>query len=342
MNKSIKRKEDVNQIRQPNIISQAIYDLSPSARKLVAMAMSLLPAEGGSSWDYDNNIVSFKTADFINALGLDRGGETRKYIKAAVEECHNSSVTIEIPNEGFDIMSWFTISKIRENTITMAFTPEMADLLRSFKKAYAKISLVDLGKLQSRYAIRFYELAMSYSGFAGKDGNPRGHWWFEKTLDDLRILFNVKKRLYPRTGNFRTFVIDNPIDEINKADIGIFIEPEYVYNGRFLIGARFKCRWMARDEPRPTQSATETGQESDLLREVFPEEFEKIKAEAWVELKKSPTLAFYGNDAVMQERHAESLAYEHLKKLHPDFFKKPKRKTGKNRIGSAPRNGNTP
>jgi len=325
MNKSLKKKEDATQIRQPNVISQAIYDLSPSARKLVAMAMSLLPAEGGSSWDYDNNTVTFKTADFINALGLDRGGETRKYIRAAVEECHNSSVTIEIPNEGFDIMSWFMISKIRENTITMAFTPQMADLLRGFKKAYAKISLVDLGKLQSRYAIRFYELAMSYSGFAGKDGNPRGHWWFEKTLDDLRVLFDVKKKLYPRTSNFRTFVIDNPIEEINKADIGIFIKPEYVYDGRFLIGAKFNCRWMARDEPKPTQPVTESGQENERLAAAFPEEFEKLKAEEWAELKKSPTLEFYGNNPDTQKQIAEQKAYIKLKELHPDFFKKPKR-----------------
>jgi plasmid replication initiation protein len=277
-------KKDVSEyILQPNVISQSIYSLGTNARRLIAMAMSLI------SEKEQNYTVSFSVTDFMKALDLPRGGETKKYIKAAVEECLGSTIKINLPNGDWVGYTWFTESRLsnfnfeREwgwDKITMKFNSELWDAIRQLKKAYAKLDLINLGKLQSRYAIRFYELAMSYSGFAGKDGNAPGAWWFEMSLEDIKIRFAVDRKKYKLTSDFRKKVIDAPIEEINAAHIGLRIEPEYIRRGKRLLGARFKCRFVKEGEPLPVTPATETGKEEEALIARYPEKFAEFYAEA--------------------------------------------------------------
>jgi hypothetical protein len=309
---------------QPNLISQAIYSLGPYARKLVAMAMSLMSPEKGVYR------VSFRAADFVEAIGLEpgkQGGETKKYIKAAVEECLDSHIEINRPNGDWEGYTWFTSSKLKKfspgrdwgwDEIEMNFNPDLGETIKAFKKAYAKISLADLGKLQSRYAIRFYELALSYAGFAGKDGNSPGEWYFDKTLADIRILFGIDSKKYTLTKNFRVKVIDNPIAEINAARIGLRIEPQYIRRGKRLLGARFVCRFARHGETVQVTPATETEQENDRLEAAFPEEFQKYFQEA---VRDNPVLPGVISNFIWEEA-CRGRANERLREAHPEFFKK--------------------
>jgi plasmid replication initiation protein len=268
-------KNDVPEyILQPNVISQSIYSLGVNARRLIAMAMSLI------SEKEQNCTVSFSVQDFIKAVGLPYGGDTKKYIKAAVEECLSCIIKINLPNGDWVGYTWFTESRLSNfkfewewgwDKITMKFNPELWEAIRQLKKAYAKLDLINMGKLQSRYALRFYEMAMSYSGFAGKDGNAPGAWWFELSLEDIKIRFAVDAKKYLRTANFRTKVIDNPIEEINAAHIGLRIEPAYIRRGKRLLGARFNCRFVKDGEPLPVTAATDTGKEDEELISKYPD-----------------------------------------------------------------------
>jgi hypothetical protein len=309
---------------QPNLISQAIYNLGPYARKLVAMAMSLMSPEKGV---YK---VSFSAADFVEAIGLEvrkQGTPTKEYIRAAVRECLDSHIEINKPNGDWKGYTWFTSSELKDfspdrdcgwDEIEMNFNPDLGETIKAFKKAYAKISLADLGKLQSRYAIRFYELALSYAGFAGKDGNRPGEWYFDKTLDDLRILFGIGSKKYKATRDFRVKVIDNPIAEINGARLGLRIEPQYIRRGKWLLGARFACRFARRGDPVEVTPATETEQENSRLEAAFPEEFQKYFQEA---VRDDPVIPGLFSE-YFREEACRGTASERLRAAHPEFFKK--------------------
>jgi plasmid replication initiation protein len=332
MSTSLQKKEIPEVVKQANEISRAMYDLGPYARKLVAVAMSLMSPEEGKY------TVSFKATEFLDAIGLEyrkQGTKTKDRIKAAVRECLNSHIEIERDNGDWEGYTWFTESKLQNfkfewdwgwDKITMTFNPKLGDIIKAFKIGYSKINLVDLGKLQSRYAIRFYEMAISLAGFAGQDGNRRGEWYFEMSLDDIRSRFMLEKKRYKVTKDFRVNVIDKPIEEINSSGIGLRITPEYIRKGKRLIGARFNCRYVKRGEPVPTQPATETGHEDDKLRKAFPERFDQLKTEEWDRLKKAPPLPFYGENLSLQELHAEGKAMLRLREEHPDFFKTKKEK----------------
>jgi plasmid replication initiation protein len=128
----------------------------------------------------------------------------------------------------------------------MKFSPELAKVLLEMKRVYAKINLQDFGKLQSRYALRYFEMAKSYESLAGKDGNQHGVWYFERSIQELRQLLAVRPDAYPRTNDLKKYVVEEPMKELNGADVGVEIQTEGIKQGRNLKGIRFNCTKTAR------------------------------------------------------------------------------------------------
>jgi plasmid replication initiation protein len=341
MNNELMPKSSVAEyVLQHNAISRSIYKLSPYARKLIAMAMALLSM---SSKDYS---VTFTVSEFFEAMGLDynkQGTNSKEKLRAAVEECLKSYIKIQMPDNSWHGYTWFSENKLFDykedspsgwQTISMSFNPALAAILKAFKKAYAPIELSELGKLQSRYAIRYYEIAMSYSGFAGKDGNRPGEWYFDMTIERLRLLFQVDNNKYKATKDFRVRVIDNPLKDLNTAAIGLSIEPEYIRKGRSLLGARFTCRWAKPRIRASTQPPIESESDITYFQRTRPEEFEALRVkylEESEEKKKTSSLRAgldidYGSLAIGR-------AAEELRKMypHPDKTMPGKKKRGRPR-----------
>jgi len=329
--KEILRQNIPNYSIEPNAISQGIYNMGAYAQKLIAMAMSLI------SIDKEQYSVKFRTADFLETMGLEvrkQGSETKTCIKAAVEECLNSHIGIKMPNGNWIGYSWFTKcglldannSDLGWDTIEMNFNPELGTAIKAFMKGFTKIDIKNIVKLQSKYAIRYIKLAVSYAGFAGKDGNFPGQWYFEETFDEIRKLFKIENKKYKKTNEFKRNIIDKPLEELNAAEVGLQIEPVYIRQSRYLIGVRFNCRWAApkRKAALPVNQnaqAEETLQEEALIA-AYPEEFAKYKADYLEEKSKHPGI--HTNYPEMLEQAAEGEAIRKIKEKHSE--KKLKRK----------------
>jgi plasmid replication initiation protein len=266
-------------ILQPNVISRASYSLSTTARRLIAMAMSALPTDGSS---YE---VSFPISEFEKALGIERGGLQREHLINGIKECLNCLIEISIPQEDGKIrwvgFTWFIKSVFDEklDRIEMVYNPLFGEAIKEFKKAYAKLDLINFGKLRSSYAIRYYEIAMSYHGFAGKDGNSKNTWYFEKTLTELRKLFRIEKNKYKITHDFRLRIIENPIKELNEAEIGLKITPKYIRERKFLVGVKFICKFVGEKPKKGAQKAIEAQEMpvSDKREDISPKEIEELR-----------------------------------------------------------------
>jgi plasmid replication initiation protein len=199
-------------VLQHNSISRSIHNLSATAKKLAAMALSLLPA------DLSSRTAAFTFTEFHSALGIPVGGESFKLFKNAATECMKNIIHIETNKiikgkRQWEQLTWFSHSSFNEATgmCTMTFSQELCFLLLEMKKVYAKINLQDIGKLQSKYAIRIFEIATSYSSLAGKDGNKAGIWYFERELPELRDMLGVPSTAYFETRDFRKFAVEQPI-----------------------------------------------------------------------------------------------------------------------------------
>jgi hypothetical protein len=276
---------------QHNAISRGSHGLSATAQKLVAMAMSLLPA------DLSSLTAAFTFPEFCNALGMPLGGESYKIFKAAVDECMQCVITVETEadekgKKDWKKFTWFTVSTFSEKTgqATMKFSDELAVFLIALKWMYSKINLKDIGELQSRYAIKLFEMAMSYMSLKGKQGNADQGWYFERPIPELREIIGVPKKAYKETHLFKQYAIEKPIKEINRAGIGIEITPEGVKQGRRLVAIRFDCKHASRTakgkrggakaaplpEPNPKTENLREEKELEHLKELYPEEFAEL------------------------------------------------------------------
>ncbi|MDR0553475.1 MAG: replication initiation protein, partial [Treponema sp.] len=276
-------------VLQHNAISRSAHNFSATAKKLTAMAMALLPA------DLSNLTVAFTFTEFCKALGYTKSGESFKIFLTALKECLNNVISLEIvsPTTGkkkWENYTWFTASVFDEETgvATMTFSPKFAAALQDLKRVYAKIHLQDLGELQSKYALRIFEMAVSYESLKGKDGNKSESWYFERSIPELRFMFGIPEDAYPETKRFRQKVIEEPVEEINQAGIGVKIKTEGIKQGRRLAALRFNCEKAARTIPAkkrgrsgkkaesqlelPDQNPAKARQEKELehLKELYP------------------------------------------------------------------------
>jgi hypothetical protein len=293
-------------VLQHNAISRSAHGLSATAKKITALAMALLPP------DLSSRTAAFTFADFCRAVGFDKGGESFRVFLAALKESGQADIYLEIMNpngkktwEGFP---WFSHWKFEETTgvATLTFSQELVDVLLELRRVYAKINLKDIGKLQSRYAIRLFELAKSYESLKGKDGNKAGTWYFERTIEDLRFMFGVPEDAYKETRDFTKKVIKEPVEELNAADVGVTITPLPVKEGRKTTGYRLSCEEEARtvgkkaparkrgrkkvaaakeEAPElpaanPRAEKTRDGKELEHLAELYPDEFIQYYKEA--------------------------------------------------------------
>jgi plasmid replication initiation protein len=223
--------------------------------------------------------------------------------------------------------TWFTYSAFDEETdkCTMIFAPELAAVLLEMKRVYAKIDLQDIGKLQSKYALRYFEIAKSYESLAGKNGNPSGSWYFERTIPELRELLSVSPDSYTEMGNFRRNVVEQPVKEVNKSGIGLEISTEGIKQGRNLKGIRFDCKKTVRtvsrkgkkkavdsslDLPEPSPKVADQREEKELnhLMELYPEEFVALYEESLTNQKV--------NLGDFSKRSAKADALSKLKQKH--------------------------
>jgi hypothetical protein len=276
------------------------HGLSASAQKLIAMAMSLLPA------DLSSRTAAFTFPEFCKSLGISIGGESYKIFKDAVHECMRCLITVETePDEHgkkeWKTFTWFTVSTFDEKTgqATMEFSDKLAAFLVALKWMYAKINLTDIGELQSRYAIKLFEMAMSYQSLKGKQGNAEQNWYFERTIPELRMIMGVPHEAYKETHLFKQYAIEKPLKELNKAGIGLEITPEGVKQGRRIVAIRFDCKHVPRPVrgkrrgtqaaplPEPNLKTENLREEKELehLKELYPKEFAELYAEA---LAKAP------------------------------------------------------
>jgi hypothetical protein len=309
---------------QHNTVSRGAHGLSATAQKLAAMAMALLPA------DLSSRTAAFTFPEFCKALGMSAGGETYEIFKKAVDECMECFITVETePDEkgkkAWKKFTWFTVSTFDEKTgqATMKFSDELAGFLMALKWMYAKVNLPDIGSLQSRYAIKLFEMAMSYQSLKGKQGNAERHWYFERPIPELRMIMGVPEEAYKENRLFRQKVIEEPVKELNRAGIGLEITPEGVRQGRRIVAIRFDCKQAPRTArgkrggakaaplPEPNPKTEDMREEKELrhLKELYPEEFAELYGEA---LAKAP--AFIPED--FKRIGAEGSALMQLKERH--------------------------
>lgn len=273
---------------QPNQISQGLYKCSPMAKKLLAYTISNLKMIKWNLEKEPSYEVYFKPVQFAKALGLQRIGiKQQELIKNALEELQSSYIAIDT-GDTFQTFAWVsrTFYAPKDKLINICLNQMLGKALIEWQKGFTTIQLIEMGRLQSFYAMRFYEIAQSWVGKKGKDGNKQGEWYFEMSIQKIRDVFQLKDDEYVgRMNNFTTKVIENPITEINeKTNLNITFQK--LKEGKEVLGFRFTCREKTEQLKITTGDTCETKIRTETINEEaktveyykkkYPEQFARI------------------------------------------------------------------
>lgn len=290
-------------VMQAAEISRASYIMPASQRRMIYLAMAQIrPGDDA----FAN--IEMKPTDVLNALGIPLGGGNYAELHEVVKAVQGQVIDIE-EDDGWAVYNWFHhIRYIKSrDVIQMQLHDELAPYFLALQESFDRLHISDLTQLTGKYALRIFELVMTRKAQAGTNGMKPGHWFYAVSLDDLRIMFRVVNE-YRLNADLRRRAIDEPIQEINQANLGIHITPVYEKRGAKLISVRFNCRIVKRDEPKPVTPVTETEvKEVSDLNSLTPAE--RAKYETYVaDAMKQTGLGLVSEETLRSAAERESLA----------------------------------
>ena len=276
---NLPKKKD-NKLFQSNAISRSIYSCTPIARKLIAYTLKCFldyaEEKNITAENLKNAEIKFQIPDFLKALEMLKGGKTYSVVKNAVQECFHASITLVDEEKHFLAINWFTTSEYDENKgfINMKLNPDIAQNLLLYKETqYSLINLKVIGALKSIYAIRFYEIALSYRNMKGKYKNKLGKWTFTYSIDELKLILGAEGK---RTNNFLDRNVRQPIEELNKINTEFSISIEIVKELNKAKKIVFTCQENIQKVIAP--SKTEKPSKADKELEEVNKEREELEA----------------------------------------------------------------
>ena len=171
-------------------------------------------------------------------------GQYIKEVDKATDRLIGRYISIRFA-DGFEKYTIFQHIKYKENKgLFIKFNEDMRpfilEIYENYKKyGFTKIDMKQIFILGSSYAMRLLELLLQYRGKAKNEIIER-----EISVDDLRYKLNVPENAYKTMSNFRSRVLDLPIQDINK-NTRYFITYETVKKGRSVCAFKFFCNCNA-------------------------------------------------------------------------------------------------
>ena len=245
---------------QPYQISRAIYRCDSLERKILFFAALLVQKQERKN-ARERYIAQFGVKELLSKLGLTYTTSMREYIKTAIKTIASNTIILRETDTYLNVITWLQqgIYDDDSDTIQIIFSDTIGELFTRCHTQFSVISPRVIGALKSYYAMRYYEIALSYSGFEGAHGNDRNQWYFEYTLNELREMFGVTgyNNTYG-TQNFIKKIVEAPLSELNDANPEFSITTEKIKDptdARKLSAIKFVCTRTAKPSKRRAKRA---------------------------------------------------------------------------------------
>jgi len=225
-NKSLK-KADPNFATQSNKLIEATYRMSVSAKRVMLMLLGQIhPGQQDVS-----KKIRINALDYSERTGIDL---CQSYfdIKNGCKELMKTIITTrnqqEKSTEHCVVVSWMKYHD-NEGWLEATFTPWIAPYIHSLTRlGYTTITVSEALKFKRFYTIRLYELLIQF-----KTTNER----YIK-IESLREIFQIEKGKYERFADFRKWVLEPSINEI-ETKINWNIDWDPVKVGRKITSISF-------------------------------------------------------------------------------------------------------
>jgi len=231
-------------VEKSNSLIEAICRLSELEQKII----NLIISEIQPNIDKDLKYYEFKISDFIELLGVENRGlytnipdilglDLKNGVNVlSIEDFSKitrglmSKVVTIKSDKGIEHMHWIEYLKYYDGVVTIRIAPELKPYLLQLKEGdYTKYQLKNILPMDSKYAIRIYEIVKSNAFKWQKE--------FTIGVDKLKEILDIKEE-YSKYNDFKRKVILIAQREINsKSDI--LFEFEEIKKGKKVTSLKF-------------------------------------------------------------------------------------------------------
>lgn len=305
---------------QPNQISRAAYKCECTERKILFYAALQVQKARYRFCDVSMSgyVAKFKISEMLKALSMENTTSNRNNVKAAIHTIARNTITVNDTEDKLTVINWLQQGDYdaKTNTIELVFTDAIGRLFCECREQFSALSPVVIGSLKSYYAMRYYELALSFRGF-----HP---WEYTLTLDQLRNMYQIDSYTGANgTNNFITRVVNEPIEELNANNPEFFIATEKIQDSndkRRVYAIKFKCTSFgasskrAKIHPGDSSARKRTKKIQNEIAEIAEERapIERAKTLYPEEFARRVEVVKKSNPVVI-EALAENEAYESMK-----------------------------
>lgn len=228
---------------QPNQISRAAYKCDCTERKILFYAALQVQKARYRFCDVSMSgyVARFKISEMLKALSMENTTSNRNNVKAAIHTIARNTITVNDTEDKLTVINWLQQGDYdaKTNTIELVFTDSIGRMFCECREQFSELSPIVIGSLKSYYAMRYYELALSFRGFTP--------WEYTLTLDQLRNMYQIDSYTDAKDGtnNFIRKVIMAPIEELNANNPDFKITAEKIQDlddKRRISAIKFTCK----------------------------------------------------------------------------------------------------
>ena len=236
-------------IVKDNALMNASYNLDLVEQRLILLA--ILEARESGKGINANDPLTVHAESYINQFGVARQ-TAYQALKDACKDLFARQFSYQEKRERgrANITSrWVSqIAYIDETaTVEVIFAPAVVPLITRLEEQFSQYDIEQISGLSSAYAVRLYELLICWRS-TGKTPVIE--------LAEFRKRLGVLDDEYTRSDNFKRWIIENPIKQINE-HTDIIASYEQHKKGRTITGFSFKFK-------QKKKTGTETPKNSDF------------------------------------------------------------------------------
>jgi plasmid replication initiation protein len=200
-------------IRKSNELIKARYKLSVGEQRLVLHLASEISLNDEDFKDYE-----IRVSELAKMFGLENDKSLYEKVEQAAESLIGQKIRLQ-DNEATELTTWLSHVKYIKGSgmLKLRFDKSIKPYLLQLKSHFTQYNLNHVIDFKSQYSIRFYEL-LKMDAFKSQNGQ------FEKAFEigDLRLTLGLAKKDYSLFADFRIWVIEPAVKEINeKTDLHI-------------------------------------------------------------------------------------------------------------------------
>lgn len=199
----------------------------------------------------------------VKELAENVGFNSKDYelLKSSLRQLRNIAIEWNVLNEDgrekWGVSSMIAEAQIEGGVITYSYPPMLRSLLYN-PEIFARIDLRVQKRFSSNYALSLYENCYRFKGVGSTDIIPVETW--------KRLIGVEEGGIYEVFKNLNRKIIKPAIEEINAVS-DIFLEVDYIKEGKRVVGLRFNITNNAQHENEPIEHGLAGGRASAQFSE---------------------------------------------------------------------------